>query len=196
MQFNDRTTVLQEFTRRPRRSWRPPSSSTEASGPTALHNAPLRRAQGPGQAEEGRRAAAARDRAALGRRGHRVARDRRAGPGAGAQDRDRDLLDQPAAQPRAGAQPASSSARPCTCSTALSQETGGQVHFPELALGARHGLRPHRRGAAHASTAWATCRRNSRRDGKWRRIVVRAPDPRRPPDPPQDRLLRAAFMSG
>ena len=83
-------------------------------GPDGAAQLALRRAQGPDEGQEGGRAAPARDRAALGRRGHGVARHRRPGARAGAQERDQHLRDQPARRTARRTARARPSARPST----------------------------------------------------------------------------------
>ena len=114
MQFNDRTTVLQDFTA-DEASLRGGHQPHGGLGPHRPPQRALRRAQGAGQAEEGGRAAAAGDGAALRRRGHGLAGERRAGAGAGPQDRDQHLRDQPAPEPRRRTATGWPSARPRTC---------------------------------------------------------------------------------
>ncbi len=164
------------------------------SGPTSLHNALYVTLKDLSQAEEGGRAAAARDRAALGRRGHGLARDRRPGARARAQDRDQHLRDQPAAEPasdrdRLGVQPGrppadrALPARPAARSTFPTSLSELDAVYDRIAeeLRTQYNL-------GYVSS-------NPGKDGKWRRIVVRDARARGAADPPQARLLRAAELA-
>ena len=148
VQFNDRSTVLQDFTN-DQALLEAAIKKTDAAGPDRPLQLAVRGLEGPLEAEEdGRAAAPGRDRA-LGRRGHRLPRDRRAGDGAGAPERDRHLPDQPASQPQPG--PGPHGLQPGRAHPDEPGPGDGRPGLlPAVALRARVRLRPHRRGAAHA----------------------------------------------
>ena len=73
---------------------------------------------------------------------------------------------------------------------ALTRETGGRAYFP-TSIGELDSV--YDRIAEELRTLYSVgyVSSNARRDGKWRRIVVRVPDREGITDPPQARLLRA-----
>jgi VWFA-related protein len=147
MQFNDRTTVLQEFTP-DHEKLEAAIKRTEASGPTALHNALYVALK---DLDKQKKAGELRRRAIV------LLSD---GEDTASLVTDEQVLElarkteiaiysislRPSRVPERNRQQFSQAVH---LPTALSQETGPGL-LPQLALGARHGLRPHRRGAAHA----------------------------------------------
>ncbi len=101
VQFNDRTTTLEPFTN-DLQALEAAILATDTSGPTALHNALYIALKDLERESRSQPAPPARGGAALRRRGHRVAGERRPGAGAGQEERDQPVRDQPAPQPPPG----------------------------------------------------------------------------------------------
>ena len=149
MQFNDRTTTLQEFTA-DHEGARGRHHAHRGVGPHRAAQRALRGAQGPAASRRRRASCAAAPSCCS-----RTARTRRRWSATSrcwssrARPRSRSTRSACArtAWPERNRQQFSQAAH---LLTALSRETGGQVLLPQLAVRARHRLRPHRRGAAHA----------------------------------------------
>jgi VWFA-related protein len=173
VQFNDRRTVLQDFTAE-QTLLEQAVRRTEASGPTALHNAlyvSLKELDKQKSARELRRRAIVllsdgEDTASLvsddqvmelARKTEIAIYSISLRPGR-SQDRNRLAFSQAA-----------------HLLTALSQETGGQVHFPN-SISELDSV--YARVAEELRTQYTLgyVSSNKRRDGKWRRIVVRVPE--------------------
>ena len=149
MQFNDRATSLQDFTA-DHAALETARSAHRGLGPDRAPQRALRRAQGPGASR--RRRAELRRRAIVllsdGEDTASLVTDDQVLDLA-AQDRDQHLRDQPAparAQDRNAAEVQPGRAPPHRAHPG--HRRAGAL--PQLALRARRGLRPHRRGAAHA----------------------------------------------
>jgi Ca-activated chloride channel family protein len=173
LQFNDRATVLQDFTG-DHAALEAAFDRTEASGPTALHNAlyvALKDLDKQKSSAELRRRAIillsdGEDTASLVTDEQVLDLARKAEiniyaislRAKGTQDRSRLKFSQAA-----------------HLLTALTQDTGGQVHFPN-SLSELEAV--YDRIAEELRTLYSVgyVSSNARRDGKWRRIVVRVPD--------------------
>ena len=152
---------------------RVPSGTRRASGSTVLYNALYVTVEAAAEPGESRCSATTCDRAALGRRRYGLPRQRRSGARAGAPGRCRRVRDRSAARPSADRQRMAFSQATYFLTT-LSRDTGGEVYFPSslAELDAVYGRS--RRGAAQPIHRGYVSR-NERRNGKWRRIVVRTP---------------------
>ena len=163
--------------------------TTEASGPTALHNAlyvALKDLAQQKKAGELRRRAIVmlsdgEDTASLV--------TRRPGAGAGAEDRDQHLLHQPASQPPHGPQPPRLQPGGAPAERPGPGDGRARCYFPN-SISELDSVYDRIAEELRTQYSLGYVSSNKRRDGKWRRIVVRVARARGRPDPPQDRLLR------
>ena len=171
-QFSDRITVLQAFTATGRLLLAP-SSAPAPPDPRRCTTPSTPRSRSCPRRRSRRRTEAPGHRRPLRRRGHRLPRHRRAGDRPGQEERDRHLPDHAA---RAAGQKATAprSARPPTCSRPWPSRAADGLRA-QLPLRASTGSTSGSQRSCAPSTASATCPSNPRRDGKWRRIVLRIP---------------------